>query len=43
MNAINKEVEARYDFSSYTSKDDEYNDYELVRKKKVLLEIYEPI
>jgi ATP-dependent Clp protease ATP-binding subunit ClpA len=25
---------ARYDFFSYTSKDDEYNDYELMRKKR---------
>jgi hypothetical protein len=31
---------ARYDFFSYTSKDDEYNDYELDGRKGPALEIY---
>jgi hypothetical protein len=35
MNAINKEVEWQDMTSfSYTSKDDEYNDYEWMRKKR---------
>jgi hypothetical protein len=39
MNAINKEVEWQDMTFSYTSKDDEYNDYEW-KKKGPALEIY---